>query len=199
MARPPRRAADRPQSLRRRSPRGAKPHRGRARQAARRGVADAPSPGPRRLSAKRHARPLGLGDHAHRRRGIRNGAAPDRRGAGVGHDLDARVGLRHHPAGGARPAAHRRDAAHLRLVPRRVSNLAGVVRAGGRGAGRARRTRRGKSIPKRRLPRPARVRSRARRLRRWRHRGRHRSHAGNCRRRGRSVALGQRLCIWRNA
>src|ERR1700737_458524 len=58
----------------------------------RRCLADPPPSGPRRLSAQCHAGSVGFGDHAHGRRGIRHGAAPDGRHAGVGHYI--RPGLR---------------------------------------------------------------------------------------------------------
>ncbi len=93
MARAARRAADRPQSLHRRYPRGAEPHRHRTGQGSRRCLADPPSPGPRRLSAQRDARSLGIGDDAHRRRGVRHGAAVDGRRAGVGHHIRPGHGL----------------------------------------------------------------------------------------------------------
>ena len=62
-------------------------------EASRRCLADPASAGSRRLSAQRDAGSLGFGDHAHRRRGIRDGSAADGRGAGMGHHFRAGHGF----------------------------------------------------------------------------------------------------------
>ena len=84
---------------------------------------------------------LGHGQHAHRRRRHRPGAGAARRAAGVGWRLAPGHRDRDPAARPARPAAGRRDAPGLRLLPRRLSGADRAVRsrgAGGRGARRAR-------------------------------------------------------------
>ena len=61
---------------------------------------------------------LGHRQHAHRRRRHRAGAGADGREADLGRGQPPRHRLRDHPADRARPAARRRDPAHLGLLPR---------------------------------------------------------------------------------
>ena len=93
-----------------------------------RGVRRALRAGPRRLAAPHRARPLGQRDDAHRRRRSRAGACADRRAAALGRRLEPRQRLRDPAARHARPAARRRDVAHLRPVPRRVPDPDRAVR-----------------------------------------------------------------------
>ena len=147
VARPRRRAADRPQPHLDRSARHPDPHRrGDRRARRRRGRAPLPA-GPWRASARAGDRPLGLGLAAHRRRRSRAGAV---RYLGVQPTWDkasSRVtGIEILPLADARPAAHRRDAAHLRPVPRHLRGADRAVRHGGaRASRRSTRTTRGQS------------------------------------------------------
>ena len=120
-ARPSRRPAHRAEPLRRRSALGPDPQRLGDRPARRRRGARALCPGPRRMAEADRARPLGLGDDAHRRRRPRSSLRADRLPPDLGHGVEPRRRLRNHAAGGARAAAGRRDPAHFRPLPRRLS------------------------------------------------------------------------------
>ena len=74
--------------------------------------------GARRLAARDRAVGLGHREHAHRRRRHRAGAGADRRAPGLGAGRAAGSPASRSCRSRARPAAGRRDAAHLRLVPR---------------------------------------------------------------------------------
>ena len=86
--------------------------------------------GSRRVAGLLRADGLGHVEHAHRRRRYCPGAGADRRQAGLGHDLAPRHRLRDHSAGDASAPARRRDAAHLRLLPRCLSGADRAVRQG---------------------------------------------------------------------
>ncbi len=88
-------------------------------------------------------RPLGQRHHAHRRRRSRAGVGADRRRGPYGTTpRPASPASRSCRCASARPAARRRDAAHLRPVPRRVPDADRAVRRGG---ARRRRARRGRA------------------------------------------------------
>ena len=201
IARPRRRAADRPQPHLDRSARHPDPHRRRDRRARRRrGGAPLPA-GSWRLSARAGDRSLGLGLAAHRRRRSRAGAGLSRRAAGLGQGLEPRHRHRGHAARRARPAAHRRDLAHLRPVPRhlrdarsrcstwRCARVAALDeddcrQSAGRGAPRRRRSR-------------ARVRRRARQLRRAGRRPGARRRLADARGARPGLSRGRHACLWR--
>ena len=172
-ARPPRRAADRAQSVHRRSAPPADADRDGARAARRRRCDPALPPDPWRDAALAGDRSLGQRHAQDRRRGDRARARAD----GLPPDLGRCDGPRHRHRGAAArrdgPAARRCDLAHLRAVPRLVSGADRAARrrrAAGRGA---RRRRRGESARRcaraaRRRKARAHLRHRARRLRRGR-------------------------------
>ena len=120
-ARPSRRAADRAQPLRHRSARGADPQRLGDRAARGRGGPGPLRAGPWRLAEAHRHRPLGLGDHAHRRRRSCAGLRAHRLPADLGRFVQPRQRLRGFAAGDAGPAAGRCDVAHFRPLPRRLS------------------------------------------------------------------------------
>ena len=120
-ARPSRRAADRAQSLRHRSARGADPQRLGDRAARGRGGPGPLRAGPWRLAEAHRHRPLGLGDHAHRRRRSCSRIRAHRLPADLGRFVQPRQRLRGFAAGDAGPAAGRCDLAHFRPLPRRLS------------------------------------------------------------------------------
>ena len=115
------RAADRPQLLLRSTPRRCPPSCSWevGVQAGRRAARPAPRRGGH-LPAHGRAGPVGHGAHAHPGRRRRRGARPAGRPAGVGAGVPPGRRPRADPARRARPAAHRRDPAHLRLLPRRL-------------------------------------------------------------------------------
>ena len=80
------------------------------------------------MAARGRAVGLGHRQHAHRRRRHRPGAGADRRAPGLGWRLAPGHRLRDPAARPARPAAGRRDAAHLRLLPRRLPRPDRAVR-----------------------------------------------------------------------
>ena len=144
-ARTPRRAADRPQSLHRRSAHPADADRdglGPARR--RRGDPHAPAGAWRDAARARH-RPLGQRDLAHRRRGDRAGPHAD----GLPPDLGSRHRPRHRHRGAAgrdhRTPARRRHLAHLRAVSRSLPGADRAARRRGANGRRARGDRRGES------------------------------------------------------
>ena len=138
-------------------------------------IAAPASAGSRRLAEGARRRSLGLGDHAHRGRGIFHGAAACRRRAALGCRVRPRDRLRDHSARAARPAAHRRDAARLRPVPRRVHAARAIVRGRLRSAVAARFRGRRKSLSRARC---ARVRPASRTVRRRHCADARRLHAG---------------------
>ena len=139
-ARARRRAPDRAQLLLRRPARAALRALVGGRRAARRRAARPLPRGDRRAAA--HGRPRGVGDvrdaDAGRRR--RRDPRADRRAPDVAPRVAPRHRHRGHPARAARPAAHRRDRAHLGVLPRRVPAPRRAARRRhrqGRGARRA--------------------------------------------------------------
>ena len=106
-----------------------------------------------RLAARAGDRSLGQRQPAHRRRGDRAGAGADGLPAAMGRRDRPRHRHRGAAAGGARPAARRRDLAHLRPVPRHVPDPDRADRRRGRRGRRARRGRwRTTRSPQRRAP-----------------------------------------------
>ena len=127
-ARPSRRAADRAQPLRHRPALSPDAQRLGDRATRRRGGSGALCAGPRRLAEAHRARPLGLGDHAHRRRRSRASLRAHRLPADLGRFVEPRQRLRGSAARDAGPAAGRCDIAHFRAVPRRLSEPDRAVR-----------------------------------------------------------------------
>ncbi len=95
-----------------------------------RGAAAPPPAGSRRLAARAGRGPLGQRNDAHRGRGIRHGPASGRAEAGLGCRVRPRLGHRGRAAGPAGPPAHRRDAAGVGPLPRRVPVLAQLFQTG---------------------------------------------------------------------
>ena len=113
-ARPARRAADRAQLLLGRHPRGADAGGLAARLEIGGAAGRALRAGARRLAARDRAVRLGHRQHAHRRRRHRAGAGAAGRAPGLGRRLAAGSSASRSCRSAARPAAGRRDAAHLR-------------------------------------------------------------------------------------
>ena len=144
-ARPARRAADRAQSLRHRSPLGPDPQRLGDRAPRGRGGARALCPGSWAMAAADRPRSLGLGDDAHRRRRSRAGLRAAWMPSDLGHVVEPRQRLRNSAARHAWPAAGRRDLANLRPLPRRLPEPDRAFRRRGQGRRRTRGKRRRQS------------------------------------------------------
>ena len=157
------RAADRPQSPRRRPARRADPHRLRDRHPGGGRIRQPLRPGPRRLAAPPRHGPLGQRHDAHRRRRPRPGPGAHGGPAALAPRLDPGRRVRDPARGPAGAPARRRHAAHLGPLPRHVPRTDRPLRRRRPRRGGARRGRRDQ-CPRGRAPgRRGRARPRLRR------------------------------------